>query len=181
MKRNNTDYIQYLVEEILEQEWERALRLFPKFTGKYYQVKFVKVGQYAGRCTMIKCHYGSANLTFNQILFHENKDQITDIVIHELCHFIATNLTQGNVHHGMIWKSCMRRMGVNPEVYHNMNTASTKRKTTKYIYTCNACGEEIKFSGIRHKKMKQYGTQFYGHKNCKRGEGFSFTGKVVKL
>lgn len=157
MKRTNKEYMKIRITRETEKQFRRAKELFPEFaeTNPFYKIKWQKKGQSAGSCKMICAKINEATLTFHYPLIADYPEELSQIVIHELCHFIANNIKRSSQNHNAFWKTCMRKMGVQPDIYHALDVSTYKRKMKKYVFTCPQCGFTYYISPIKYKRIRE--------------------------
>lgn len=105
---------------------------------------------------------------------------MTRTVPHELAHLITSKVyphTNTGVRggkrspHGSEWKSVMYILGADPKRCHNYDTSSVKKKTQKFEYICEKCGDSLMMGIKRHNKQQRamrMGHNHYSHTGCNR-------------
>jgi predicted SprT family Zn-dependent metalloprotease len=84
-------------------------------------------------------------LVINEKLFKRaTEKEKAETVVHEICHLVEM-FNYGKVQriragHGPIWENYMRKVGLKPERFHNVDCTGIKRKQNRHIVVC-ACRE----------------------------------------
>lgn len=105
---------------------------------------------------------GHKYFRFNPVIWNDNKDVYDSTVVHEVAHYIQSELYPVSKPHGAEWKSVMTRLGANPKRCHSMNVRSTQKRT--FVYGCNCMDHD--FTIIRHNKVQKKGVKYTCNK-CK--------------
>jgi predicted SprT family Zn-dependent metalloprotease len=93
---------------------------------------------------------------------------ILDITLpHEYCHLVAPLIHKPYLHghdrgnagwgHGPAWKECMRIIGLQPNVQHELpdnivNQIVLRKVNRDYVYSCG-CGKTFNLTSVRHNKI----------------------------
>jgi predicted SprT family Zn-dependent metalloprotease len=62
--------------------------------------------------------------------------ELVPTLVHELCHVVA-GLAAG---HGPRWKGLMRRCGLRPDTYHDLDVSGLQPRRRSWRWRCRACG-----------------------------------------
>lgn len=119
-------------------------------------------------------------IDLNPILLMNNVDAfMARTVPHEMAHLITSKVyphtNEGGwgkkrSPHGSEWKSVMRLLGADPSRCHQYDVSSVKKRTNKYEYVCEGCGEPVMMGVKRHNKhqlARIAGRNQYSHNGCK--------------
>jgi SprT protein len=155
--------------------WEDMCRVYNIKNKSQPSVEFFSKSSVAG-----KAFYQEHKLQFNEILAIENGREFMTTVAHEIAHLITHQAyPNAKQHHGPEFRSVMKTIGYDPRTYHtyNVDSVTTKRVKTRYIYVCNSCSKEHKVAKPTHTKMQVPGV-FY---KCKCGGVVHFTNREEKF
>lgn len=120
-------------------------------------ISFDLVGTTAG-----KAFLDTGHVQLNAILLTENLESFeSDTIPHELAHLIAGP----GCGHGPVWQGIMRKMGVNPERTHSLDTTNSRTTALVAGYAC-ACGPHP-LSERKHAKVAR-GRSVYTCKKCRK-------------
>jgi SprT protein len=106
-----------------------------------------------------------------------------ETVVHEVCHLVdcheafLANRPNGKPH-GVMWQRLMRRCGVEPRTYHNVDRTGLKRRQRRYPATCGC--REVLLSGVRVSRMRR-GAEYRCTKCGKKIELLSETSEQQRL
>jgi len=161
------------IAEMKEEVIKKVYALYQKYennigvNGKYApvppEIYFNLTGSVAGKCHFSRT-LGSGFVSFNRTLLKENFDYfINEIVPHEVAHYCA-DLYYGIIitrsgrvsHHGKEWKQMCRFFNYKAVRCHNLDISNVtiKRKTKKFLYTCDCGGEHIVSTCIHNRIMR---------------------------
>ena len=120
-----------------------------------------------GTCGGTAC-YSLLELNFNAGLMVDNwEEYINQVIPHEVAHLLkdhihGTSRRGPGSSHGRYWQNIMRKLGVDPDRTHSMDTSKVAMPKRKYIYECEGCGKELVISSVRHNKIAR-GQKRYSH------------------
>lgn len=117
------------------------------------------------------------HIRLNAVLLLENVEHFeSDVIPHELAHLLCRAAHGKKVApHGPEWKSFMRKLGVEPDRTHDLDTANSRQSTLVFGYAC-ACNAKNCLSQLKHKRACA-GTVYRCGK-CKKPLIFSSQGSV---
>jgi SprT protein len=100
--------------------------------------------------------YAQNKIRLNVDLLQTNYDRIMHQTLpHEFAHIAAYNLYgREGAGHGRYWQQTMRRLGLEPERCHNMETTPA-RETQKFKYICNCAHGYCMLGTTRHKRTQR--------------------------
>lgn len=94
--------------------------------------------------------YGN-RVFLNWNLFKENtEDYLRQTIPHEVAHIFQRAISNTDRSHGPIWKSLMRKIGLQPQRCHNYDT-TTAARYEMFTYICNC--QKHRVSKVIHNKM----------------------------
>ena len=129
--------------------------------------------------------YGLSNpqkLRYNLQLAKENlNDFLENTIPHEIIHLYQRKIYPNSRSHGKEFKFIGQTLGYNTERCHYYDVSTVKRKSTKYLYTCD-CGANHWVSTRKHNQIL---TQIYYNNHsswyCAKCKSYlTFTGKTEK-
>lgn len=98
--------------------------------------------------------------------------QLRNTVLHEFAHAIVgvkRKVSTGRFEkHGWEWKSCMYRIGGNPQTLHNMELPS--RQDKRRVINCESCDKEVAIGKIQYRRLMSGQKNYYhsGPLGCKQ-------------
>lgn len=121
-----------------------------RFGRKFYvpSVSFDLIGKTAG-----KAYWRTRHIRLNHILLLENFEQFDSTIIpHELSHLICRVFYGKEVSpHGHEWKSVMRKLGVEPDRTHALDTTNSRISPLVFGYVCS-CKSNNSLTTRQHKR-----------------------------
>lgn len=140
-----------------------------RFGRKFYvpTVSFDLIGKVAGRA-----YWRSRHIRFNHILLLENFEQFEQSIIpHELSHLICRFFHGKEVSpHGDEWKAVMRKLGVEPDRTHSLDTTNSRTSPLVFGYVCS-CNPNNSLTSRQHKRASAGTT--YTCRKCKGAMEFT--------
>ena len=194
---NHRTRAEQLISQV-KSEVTRLMAVAEEYYGKPLiqpVVRFTKKGTTAGVCDNIGVNY-------NAVLLVENGDNfIARTVPHEIAHWVDKQINpdnftstittdrHGNLRrtkrelHGQSFKFIMGTVlgAKDTSTCHRFDTTNSKihKTTTKYVYVCHTCGEEMHLGHKRHKRMSSGQTRYW-LKSCGPSHHFVYHKKLVK-
>lgn len=88
-------------------------------------------------------------------------EERTQTVIHEVCHVLDGIVNNRKMSHGPTWKAMMRRAGVQPKRFHNVDNTGLRKAQKTYRYVCPHGHKAFDLGAVRHKNMQSpYGRKY---------------------
>jgi len=155
--------------------WEAMGHTYNLKNPKVPEIEFFSKSAVSG-----KAYYDLHKVTFNEILALENPETFMNTIAHEIAHLITHQVyPYAKQHHGPEFRSVMKVMGYVPNTYHtyNVESVSTRRVKTRFVYLCKSCGMEHRIAKPTHNKIQVLNTLY----KCKCGGYIEFTGQEEKF
>lgn len=102
--------------------------------------------------TKINSKYYLLRIKLNKKLHELNPNELRNTYLHELAHIIANLLKSSPQFHNDFWKEVMISMGLEPQIYHEMDVSCFKPKKRKFQYSCNSCSKIYNLTTMKHNK-----------------------------
>jgi len=142
-------------------------------------------GQYIYRRTLLgvvdQC------IRVNPVLLKENADDyISQVIPHELAHYIVRSVFGRVQPHGKEWKGVMERIfGLDSDRCHTYDVSNCKRKVKRYVWGCGC--KDYKVTSMKHSKYIRHlnvigvpvGYVLKGRMGCHVCRSWEFTYKGV--
>jgi SprT protein len=95
-------------------------------------------------------------IVLNEALFRNNKEHFfSDIIPHEVAHILQYALyPDERLHHGKKWRLIMQQLGLQPNVYHDLDVSKVDSKVHRYTCCCEGGYKYHQILDNEHKKLQ---------------------------
>lgn len=112
------------------------------------------------------------------IAIEQPEDFLATVPGHEVAHFAARHVFGDKIKpHGPEWKECMKVIGQEPHIYHDMRYKPA-RKARKFLIECPSCGHEHIVGTVRRNRLIR-GERHYFCSECNRKLGIPDVSEIL--
>jgi predicted SprT family Zn-dependent metalloprotease len=88
------------------------------------------------RTAIGRCEPARGRISLNPRLIDRYPRELVPTIVHELCHVVA-GIRAG---HGPRWQELMRRCGLKPDLYHDLDVSAFATHRRSWRWRCRSCG-----------------------------------------